>query len=197
MVHLHTAYPQISGYLEALETLPSLEPRSIPVAEALTKIVVGQMLSRKAAESIYQRLVVARDRLGLQGCWLLPDRLLRESGLSARKAKTIGELASRYQVCSDEIEAWRQLEYSELVREVSAIWGLSRWSVDMLAIFYFANPDVFPETDGSILRALALLEARTEGGQIEPELAQPYRSYLALSLWALLDQGILSSSSRI
>ena len=55
----------------------------------------------------------------------------------------------------------------------------------MLAIFYFGFEDVYPLNDGSIKRVTNLLEQR--GIKFEPEKAAPYRSYLALYLWAILD----------
>ncbi|TPW11131.1 MAG: 3-methyladenine DNA glycosylase, partial [Halothiobacillaceae bacterium] len=67
--------------------------------------------------------------------------------------------------------------------------GLSRWSASMLGIFYFAMEDIYPEIDGTIMRVQRLLQGRNI--ELNPEAVSPYRSYLALYLWKLLDEGLL------
>jgi len=69
-------------------------------------------------------------------------------------------------------------------------WGLSNWSASILAIFYFGFEDVYPENDGSIRRVTRLLEQK--GITFDPEQASPYRSYLALYLWEILDRKMIS-----
>ena len=59
----------------------------------------------------------------------------------------------------------------------------------MLLIFYFGYEDLYPEGDGSIKRIIESFE--TKGIKIIPENSAPYRSYLALYLWEILDLGLL------
>lgn len=81
------------------------------------------------------------------------------------------------------------MESARLFAEVNKHWGLSHWSASMLAIFYFGLEDVYPINDGSIKRVTSLLEQR--GIIFEPEKAAPYRSYLALYLWEILDRKLI------
>lgn len=192
---LHAAYPHLS---EMLMRLPRIEAPQVfcgPVAEAVTRIVVGQMLSGTASATIYERVRSARDRAGLAGSWQLSQPDLLAAGLSARKVKTVKAFGERYDESTDEVEAWRHLPYHELRREVEACWGLSRWSTDMLAIFYFGHQDVFPETDGTIMRALGMLRSRFPEHEIDPELVRPHRTSLALAFWSFVDTGLLSDRS--
>lgn len=181
----------MSRLLDRVPSLSALVPQPLPVAEAVTKIVVGQMLSRAAADTIYARLVAARLRYELPGCWMLSEVDLLESGLSRRKVRTIRDFGVCYEHDPQRYEAWRELEHTELSGEVSMHWGLSQWSSDMLAIFYFARPDVFPATDGTIIRVRRILEEQHLLRPLKPDLARPYRSYLARFMWALLDGGVL------
>lgn len=190
--HLRTAYPALCGLLEKVSPLPDLVPQYLPVSEAVTKIVVGQMLSRAAADTIYARLTSARDRYGLEGCWQLAEADLLDCGLSRRKVRTVREFSAFYEHDPSRFEAWRDLEYHELSAAVASHWGLSQWSADMLAIFYFAKPDVFPATDGTIIRVRRILEDQHLTGTLEPERASPFRTSLARYMWEFLDGGHLS-----
>ncbi len=190
--YLAVAYPQLSTLLQKVPTLELLKPQPTPIPEAVSRVVVGQMLSRTAADKIYDRLVGRQISCGHEGVWQLPESELLGCGLSRRKVRTIREFAAYYDSNPYKVEAWRALDYQELSAAVSEHWGLSRWSADMLAIFYFAMPDVFPESDGSILRVCQILESCYSMEPIDPELARPFRSMLARYMWALLDCGELS-----
>ena len=192
--HLHNAYPRLSAVFAALGPI-EIEPHNgILVAEAITRIVIGQMLSRNAATSIYSRVAAKRDEIGLAGSWQLDCSSLVSLGLSRRKAQTIQEFGVQYQGNPDRFENWRSLSYNVLRQEVSAFWGLSDWSADMLAIFYFGLPDVFPSSDGTIKRAICLLEEKVlKGRALDPTRAKPYRTYLSLYLWRTVDSGLLKS----
>ena len=196
--HLKTEIPFIVPLIEATGELALPKPRKISVAESLVHIVAGQMLSRIAAQTIINRLGEATQRLGLKQLYELDDRALRACGLSARKAKTIAAIRDLANEEGQRLEEWRLLEWVELRREVSSIWGLGDWSAGVLAIFDFAMPNVFPLGDGSLVRAMRAIEKQymVEGTQFPHERGEPYGSYLAITLWAALDNGHLASALR-
>ncbi|MDP6263376.1 MAG: hypothetical protein QGI42_06710 [Rhodospirillales bacterium] len=196
--HLDKTYPVLREAFDVLGPV-NLPPRDgVPIGEAVTRIVIGQMLSRDAALSIYRRVTAARDERGLAGSWQLDEETLVSLGFSRRKARTIREFADRYQVAPASYERWRTLDYDTLCREVSAFWGMSAWSADMLAIFYFGQPDVFPIADGTIKRAVTLIEKQILGGRkFEPMRARPYRTFLSLYLWKAVDTGYLANRPTI
>lgn len=118
--HLRAAYPLLCRLLEQVGPLPALVAQPLPVAEAVTKIVVGQMLSRAAADTIYDRLVAFRHRNGLQGCWQLAEVDLLGCGLSRRKVRTVREFAGCYERDPAYFEAWRELDYARRKKRASA-----------------------------------------------------------------------------
>lgn len=198
-----SAYAHIRAQLPALDpliaatggvALPTMSRD--PVADALVRIVTGQMLSRSAAQSILGRIRAAAERVGCGSLYNLPENELRACGLSGRKAKTITLIAEMADAEPDRLESWRSLPFDELRREVSQVWGLSDWSASVLGIFHFAQPDVFPMSDGSLVRAIKLIEQQVPriGDRLQHEAAAPFRSYLALTLWAALDNGHLSAA---
>lgn len=140
------------------------------------------------------RMSATAERLGLPNLYGLPEAELRASGLSGRKARTIRMIAEIMATDPSRFGQWPDLSFPELRREVGSIWGLSDWSASVLAIFDFAHQDVFPLSDGSLVRAIRIVEEQhmKPGERFDHELASPYGSYLAITLWAALDTGILT-----
>ncbi|MEQ1879506.1 MAG: hypothetical protein ABL878_00880 [Burkholderiales bacterium] len=89
--HLQACYPIHADLLGKVATVPKLCRRDMPLPEAVVRVVTGQMLSSKAAQSIYERVNGRAVDLGLPGSWLLDQESLRACGLSGSKAKTIAE----------------------------------------------------------------------------------------------------------
>lgn len=183
------ACPALAGYLSNMTTIQPLRQNDITVLDAISRIVIGQMLSRKAASTIIHRaesLAAKEDKCEIA---LLSAEEMRSCGISTAKAKAIKLFAEQYFNDIEQYENWRNLDSGQLFYEVNKHWGLSHWTASMLAIFYFGFEDVYPINDGSIKRITSLLAEK--GIKIEPEKAAPYRSYLALYLWEILDKKLL------
>lgn len=181
--------PTLNYYLSSLPVVDKIKPNEISVLSAISKIVIGQMLSRKAASKIINRAEVLSAKENKCEIALLSEEQMRSCGISAAKTKAIKLFAGQYFNDVDIYEGWRNLGSAALFSEVNKHWGLSNWTASMLAIFYFGFEDVYPEHDGSIRRVTGLLEQK--GITFEPENAAPYRSYLALYLWKMLDEKII------
>ncbi|MDP0500461.1 MAG: hypothetical protein Q7P63_10205 [Verrucomicrobiota bacterium JB022] len=188
LLHHYTALEPVLRRIGPLEPLPI---RNEAVADSVARIVTGQMLSRTSADKIFARLEQAAQVEGHNRPCLLPTETMLACGLSRRKADAIQRFGRHYAQHTATIEGWRQLEIDELRREVSQHWGLSIWSADILAIFYFGLPDVFPHTDGAMVRALKLCQERYGLDLSNPEAARPYRTTLARYLWDALDAGVI------
>lgn len=183
------SHPNLSKLLSKVEPIEPLKPRPISVLDAISRIVIGQMLSRKAAQVIINNTIALSTKKKLSSVAHLSQRDLRLCGVSQRKAKTIHLFADCYRKNKSEIEKWRKLSPDLLYERVNSHWGLSNWSASMLGIFYFGIEDIFPYEDGSIKRAIKMLESSNT--PIYPHLVSPFRSYLALYLWKFLDNQIL------
>jgi DNA-3-methyladenine glycosylase II len=197
--HLRRELPFMAHLIERTGELPLPIPTNGSVAASLVNIVAGQMLSRLAAQTILRRMAAAAERSGAGHLYHLSEEELRACGLSGRKARTVAAIRDLDEKERDRLEGWRQLAWLDLRREVSTVWGLSDWSAGVLAIFDFALPDVFPLGDGSLLRAMRLVERLHMGdGAVFPhERGSPYGSYLAITLWAALDSGHLTDPKRV
>lgn len=161
-----------------------------PLPECIVSIIVGQMLSGAAADTIYSRLRGAATAKGLPGTYFLTTEEMRAAGVSSFKARAITEFADAFASDPSRFAAWSALEYDELTKEVSSLWGLSEWSASILALSHFGMSDVWPSKDGSIQRAVVQVRANLDS-DFDPDLGAPYRSYLARCLWIALDSRLI------
>lgn len=182
-------YPEISSQMHSVPLQRKLAFNGeLTIGDAVVEVVTSQMLSRFVADRIFSRLVTAKEKLDLIGTWELPHEELITSGLSRSKAWTIQQFAATYRSEPDFIDDWKILEPHEMHRRVKSFWGMSDWTASILSIFYFGHEDVFPVNDGSIIRSLTKLGYSPES--FDHHSAAPYRSYLALYLWAILDNNV-------
>ncbi len=196
--HLQTCYPELADLLGRVATVPKLKRRDMPLPEALVRVVAGQMLSAQAAATIYERVRLKAAERRLAGSWLLDHDSLRACGLSGGKARTICEIAVRVGRDPAALDHWYALPPDELTAAIKAARGLGDWTASIIGLFYVGHEDIFPHADGSLQRAMVLIEERLRAGgrrgkrRFDPDRAAPYRSYLAMYLWRALDSGMLA-----
>jgi len=192
---ISSTYPEHGALFTQLKTVPKLKPRDLPLPEAVVRVVIGQMLSGAAAQTIYGRVAAAAAERGLVGSWQLDFDALRGCGLSGAKARNICAFGSKVGDDVSALEHWRDLDVNLLIQEVKGNQGMGDWTASILALFYVGHEDVFPLGDGSLQRAMTALQRvgskQSRRYKFDPDRARPYRSYLALYLWQALDTGML------
>ncbi|TFH88693.1 DNA-3-methyladenine glycosylase 2 family protein [Billgrantia azerbaijanica] len=161
---------------------------SQPLAERLCRSVAGQQLSVKAARSIWGRVLEAAGEVPLMD-FLVEARhaTLRDCGLSAAKAKALGLIAEEARAGQLEADALRDLDHAERAQRLTALWGVGQWTADMVSIFYFGEPDVWPEGDVAVRKTLERLTSPRRKTRRTAARFAPYRSHLALYLWRHVD----------
>ncbi|NEO83884.1 MAG: DNA-3-methyladenine glycosylase 2 family protein [Spirulina sp. SIO3F2] len=171
--------------LEAVNLTPHLDR---PFPERLCRAVVGQQLSVKAAASIWQRVLVHAGEQPLMDFFHeAKPETLRACGLSAAKARAMGAIATTAQAGKLEGSELATLSVAERTQQLTALWGVGQWTADMMQIFYFGEPDIWPDGDTAARKTLEhLMGQQGQTQQIAAQFA-PYRSYLALYLWRYLD----------
>lgn len=164
----------------------------------LARAIVGQQISVKAAQSIWNRFAKAvqatGDPLGLDPSRVGRTRLstLRRCGLSERKALYVRDLARHFVTGALDPAGWPALDDEDLIERLVDVKGIGRWTAEMFLIFHEMRPDIFPVDDVGLRRAIAV---HYNGG--EPidvagmrTLAapwQPWRSVATWYLWRSLD----------
>ncbi len=162
----------------------------------LARSIVGQQISVKAAQSVWDRFAAAvggpTTRLAPQAVCKLPVAALRESGLSARKAEYLLDLARSFESGAVHVKQWQQMDDEAIIEELVAIRGIGRWTAEMFLIFHLMRPNVLPIDDIGLLKGISQhyfsgepvsrAEARELG-----EAWAPFRSVATWYIWRSLD----------
>jgi len=159
----------------------------------LARAIVGQQISVKAAQSVWDRVVACVGGEVSPQTILGRERpLLRACGLSDRKTEYIADLAQHFANGSIHVHRWPAMGDEEIIAELVAVRGIGRWTAEMFLIFSLLRPDVFPLDDLGLQkgirvayfanRKVALSTMRRIG-----ERWRPWRSVATWYLWRSLD----------
>lgn len=165
----------------------------MPLGLYLCRSVVGQQLSGKAARTIWGRVEVHVEAAGFSLAEVIRrdgNGWLRACGVSRSKSRAIASIVEAEDAGLLEVEVLAGMDHLGRSAQVSQIWGVGQWTCDMLSMFYFADPDVWPRADTSTNRVLTtfmqLEQMQGETWEVA-ELFKPYRTYLAMYLWRIAD----------
>jgi DNA-3-methyladenine glycosylase II len=161
----------------------------------LVRSIVGQQISVKAAQSVWERLLAAVDgdtAVDPRRVLALGVDDLRASGLSARKADYVRDLASHFVERTVHVDDWPAMGDEAIIDELVAIRGIGRWTAEMFLIFHLLRPNVLPLDDLGLLKGISVnyfsgepvtrAEAREVG-----EAWAPFRSVATWYVWRSLD----------
>lgn len=158
----------------------------------LARAIVGQQISVKAAQSVWNRLTADLAAVSPATIVRAEAARLRGCGLSSRKVIYLQELAAHFHSGALAVDNWSQLDDEALIDELTQVKGIGRWTAEMFLIFYMARPDVLPLDDIGLQRAMSLhynqgrplsrLKMRRIGGTWAP-----WRSVATWYLWRSLD----------
>lgn len=159
----------------------------------LTRTIIHQQLSVKAAATIHQRFLALFDGQPPRPAQILSatDEQLRSAGLSRPKVRYVRDLANKSATLPT-LAALTDKTNDDIIDQLTQVKGIGRWSVQMLLIFRLHRWDVWPNEDLGIqngLKQLYALDERPDKRQTEALGApwQPYRSIAAWYLWRSLD----------
>ncbi len=160
--------------------------------QTLARSIVGQQISVKAAQTVWNRLMAAAGEMSPGAVLALHPKELRACGLSDRKCEYLADLARRFADGAMHVRRWPRMSDEELIAQLVEVRGIGRWTAEMLLIFSLLRPDVLPVDDLGLQRAVSLAYRggrRITGGSIR-RLArawQPWRSVATWYLWRSLD----------
>ena len=164
----------------------------------LARAIVGQQISVKAAQTIWERLVKATGGGG-EPVHLDPARVsrtqrrtLRRVGLSERKAEYVRDLARHFVSGKLDPATWPALDDEALIEALTDVKGIGRWTAEMFLIFHELRADVLPVDDIGLQKAIGIhyLDGARPTVDAMRDLAigwQPYRSVATWYLWRSLD----------
>lgn len=135
--------------------------------ETLVTSIISQQLAVKAAETITIRLrVLVGGTLTAEALHQLTTADLREVGVSGAKARAIAELTDATLSGAIEFKKFSKLSNEEISAELTALWGIGRWTVEMFLMFHLGRLDLWPVGDLAMRRGWEKIHALDR--QIEP-----------------------------
>ncbi|MEM6434092.1 MAG: DNA-3-methyladenine glycosylase 2 family protein [Cyanobacteria bacterium P01_D01_bin.115] len=184
----HDLSPVLAEAIARTDPIALLPHQDAPLAERLCRAVAGQQLSIKAAASIWGRVVERANGKALIEHFATTDpQTLRDCGLSRAKAKALGAIATAALAGELDAEVLRGLGTSNRTQRLIQIWGVGQWTADMINLFYFGDPDIWPDGDTTARKMLERLTSTRRKTTRTAARFAPYRSYLALYMWRQAD----------
>ena len=181
-------FPELHAALLRLGPLSFPRRDTVPFPQYLCRAIAGQQISVKAASSIWSRVEAsAGERSLLEHFRPENTDSLRACGLSGSKTRTIITIAETHRDQGLDAEALRALSPEERATRLTEIWGVGQWTADMMNMFYFGEPDIWPDGDVAARKTLERLTSKRRKTVRTAERFKPYRSWLALYMWAHVD----------
>jgi DNA-3-methyladenine glycosylase II len=158
----------------------------------LARAIVGQQISVKAAQSVWERFVACVGEVHPAGVLARPRPLLRACGLSDRKTEYIADLAQHFADGRIHVQRWPQMTDEEIIAELVEVRGIGRWTAEMFLMFNLLRPDVFPLDDLGLQKGIRVAYYRGRKvalGTMKKlgESWRPWRSVATWYLWRSLD----------
>lgn len=167
--------------------------------DALVRIIIGQQLSGKAAETIFQRVraLVPNKRVSLKAFKRIKDNAYRSAGMSAAKTIAIRDLIEKIESGQLKIRNFSRMTDEEITEAVTQVKGIGPWSAQMYLMFTLGRLDVFAPGDLGIQKAICKLygveREKTDFDAIG-ERWRPYRTIACWYLWRSLDNAPLKGN---
>jgi DNA-3-methyladenine glycosylase II len=168
-----------------------LRPEQSPY-ETLVEAVVRQQLATKAAAAILGRVLALYpgSRVPTPADLLkTPDASLRSAGLSQTKTRSVKDIAAK--ALDGTVPSSKEiisLSNEEIIKRLTSIFGVGRWTVEMMLIFNLGRVDVFAVDDYALRKSVSEvfnMEEIPTPKQLNAmsEIWRPYRTVAALYLW--------------
>jgi len=169
-----------------------IKPRvHIDYFQGLTGEIIGQQLSGRVADVIFERLKgKTRGRLTPRKLLALSDQDLRNCGMAWAKVRSIKDLAQRVKGRKLHIRKLNELPDDEVMEELIAVKGIGRWTAEMFLMFTLGRQDIFPDDDLGIKKGMRKLLNKELKAEEMSKFAlrwKPYRTVASWYLWTLLD----------
>lgn len=160
--------------------------------QTLARAIVGQQISVKAAQSVWDRFAAAAGEVAPRRIAGMSVGQLRGCGLSGQKAGYLLDLSARFADGAIDATRWHGMDDEALITDLTQVKGVGRWTAEMFLIFYLTRPDVFPLGDLGLQRAMQL--HYNKGRALSDrriatlgKLWSPWRSVATWYLWRSLD----------
>ncbi|WP_454720759.1 MULTISPECIES: DNA-3-methyladenine glycosylase family protein [Cupriavidus] len=158
----------------------------------LARSVVGQQISVKAAQTVWERLAALCPKLTPAQMLKAGHENLAGCGLSRRKAEYIVDLAEHFKAGRVHVGNWAEMDDETVIAELTQIRGIGRWTAEMFLMFNLMRPNVLPLDDVGLINAISSNYfsgepvTRSEAREVAANW-EPWRTVATWYMWRSLD----------
>lgn len=158
----------------------------------LARSIVGQQISVKAAQSVWERVVATCPKLVPAQFMRAGQEKLAGCGLSKRKAEYILDLADHFRNGTLHVAKWAEMDDEDVIAELTQIRGIGRWTAEMFLMFNLMRPNVLPLDDIGLINAISQNYfsgepvTRSEAREVAANW-EPWRTVATWYMWRSLD----------
>ncbi len=181
---LHCNDERLAGIIDNIGPC-NLKPHT-PDFDFLVDAIIGQQLSKQAADTISFRLrELFRGRRPTPRAFMqLPRADILSIGISQRKYDYIRDLAQRIQRRELRLETLPDISDAEVRDSLKAVKGIGDWTVDMFLLFGLGRLDVFPVHDLALRKAMAAVYGvNIDDQESLVNIANRWRPYRSVGSW--------------
>lgn len=165
----------------------ALRPERTRRFSVLARAIISQQVSTAAARTIRGRLedLLAPGKLEPESVARLKEPQLRSVGLSRQKASYLLDLAQRTLDGTVRLDRIGRLSDDEVIKMLTQVKGIGRWTAEMFLIFSLGRLDVLPVDDLGVRTALKDLYDLDDLPDKKTcvKIATPWRPYATIGAW--------------
>ena len=123
---------------------------------SLCKSIIGQQISVAAANSVFSKFKLAcKGKINPENVNLLKTSNLKKCGLSRQKARGIKELSKKFLNKSFNPKLINNMSDEQAIEYLSSLRQIGKWSAEMILLFTYNRPNIWPIQDIGLLRAIS------------------------------------------
>jgi DNA-3-methyladenine glycosylase II len=123
---------------------------------SLCKSIIGQQISVVAANSVFLKFKKkCKNKINAKVVYKLTTTQLKSCGLSKQKVKGIKSLAKQILNKTFNSKLILKMTDEEAIIYLSKLRQIGRWSAEMILLFTYNRPNIWPIQDIGLLRAIS------------------------------------------
>lgn len=169
-----------------------------PPSDRFTNLVseiIGQQLSGRAADTIYNRFLTLFPKQKFTPELILDQPLekLRGIGTSWAKARSLHDLSQKVLDKTVQLDKLDALSDEDVIVHLTQVKGIGRWTAEMKLMFALQRPDILPLDDVGIQNAFVKNYGFKKDKRLKTKMLKtakawkPYRTLACWYLWKSLD----------
>jgi DNA-3-methyladenine glycosylase II len=155
---------------------------------SLCKSIIGQQISVAAANSVFLKFKKeCKGKINPKVVNAITSSRLKKCGLSRQKVRGIKDLSKKFLDKTFNPNLIKKMEDEESIIYLSSLRQVGRWSAEMILLFTFNRPNIWPAQDIGLLRAISnnYKKKYLPPKQFVNDLRKKFSPYCSVATWYL------------